>query len=224
MADGSRSAAPGIPLPLGVVLAGGASRRFGSEKSLFPLAGRPMAAWVLDALRPWTSGQVLITPSTAAPETLGVPGRPDLVPGLGPIGGLETALAWAEELGHPRILLLACDLPLLTSDLVGRLLREWPPGVHAVVPESPGPLGYEPLCAGFEVAGRPVLEKVIDKGGRSMERGLEALGFHRIPMERMGTKEELERAFTNVNHAEGMAEVERLLQTGAPARNGGGDR
>jgi len=135
------------------------------------------------------------------------------------LGGLQTALEWAGELGNERILLLACDLPLVTPALIGRILHEWPPGVHAVVPESPGPLGYEPLCAGYGVAGLPLLEAVIRSGGRSMESGLEALGAHRIPLNRMGNEEELAVAFTNVNHVDRADEVEKILRLGT-ARGG----
>ncbi|MBT8396516.1 MAG: molybdenum cofactor guanylyltransferase [Gemmatimonadetes bacterium] len=221
MVDGAPASTLENPLPLGVVLAGGGSRRFGTEKSLFPLSGQPMAAWVLDALRPWTSGQVLIASSPLAAKTLGVPSRSDLTPGLGPLGGLQTALEWAGEMGHERVMALACDLPMVTPELIGRILDEWPHGVHAIVPESPGPLGYEPLCAGYEVAGLPLLEAAIRAGGRSMESGLEALGALRVPRDRLGTEEEVRIAFTNVNDRKRAREVEKMLRAGV-SRWGGG--
>ena len=36
--------------PIGVMLAGGASSRMGTDKATVEVAGRPMSAWVLDAL------------------------------------------------------------------------------------------------------------------------------------------------------------------------------
>jgi molybdopterin-guanine dinucleotide biosynthesis protein A len=42
-------------------------------------------------------------------------------PGLGPLGGLAGALAYAEEHGFDAVLTAACDLPLLPHDLAARL-------------------------------------------------------------------------------------------------------
>lgn len=201
---------PGRDL-LGVVLAGGKSRRFGGEKSLFPLLGRAMADWALDALRPWTAEQVVITNDEKVSKALGVRGRPDMIPGLGPLGGLQTALTWAGEEGREGVFLLACDLPLVTDRLVGRVLAEWPKGFHAAVPDSFGPLGFEPLCAGYEVQGLPHLEEPIRTGRRSMENALANMESLRIPTPRLGSREELELAFTNVNTVDMARRAEELL-------------
>ncbi len=205
---------------LGVVLAGGEGRRFDGEKALFPVLGRAMAGWALEALRPWTSKQVVITNDEKVAEALGVPGRPDLTPGLGPLGGLSTALTWAQEEGREGVFLLACDLPLVTQDLVGRILRRWPVDVLAVVPGSPGPLGFEPLCAGYRVRGLPGVEEVIRTGKRSMEDALTKLGAHRIPSADLGSPEILALAFTNVNTVDMAGWVEGTLRDINPALEG----
>jgi len=205
---------------LGVVLAGGESRRFGGEKALFPLLGRPMAAWALDALKPWTSKQVVITHGRKVAGVLGVPGRPDQIPGLGPLGGLHTALTWAQEEGTVGVFLLACDLPLVTEELVGRILRKWPSDSRAVVPGSHGPLGFEPLCSGYEVCGLPGLEELIRIGRRSMESALDQMSAYRIPPGELGSQEELALAFTNVNTMEMAHRAEGFLRGTVPAPEG----
>jgi molybdopterin-guanine dinucleotide biosynthesis protein A len=207
-----------------VVLAGGESRRFGGEKALFPLLGRAMAAWALDALKPWTSEQVVITHDRKVAEALGVPGRPDRIPGLGPLGGLHTALTWAKDEGQVGVFLLACDLPLVTGELVGRILRKWPSDSRAAVPGSHGPLGFEPLCGGYEVRGLPGLEELIRTGKRSMESALNQMGSYRIPPGELGTQEELALAFTNVNTLEMAHRAEGFLRDSVPALEGDRDR
>lgn len=202
---------------LGVVLAGGESRRFGGEKALFPLLGRAMAGWTLGALEPWTSRQVVVTNDRKVAESLGVPGRPDRIPGLGPLGGLHTALTWAQEGGQEGVFLLACDLPLVTKEMVGLILRRWPEDSPAVVPGSPGPLGFEPLCAGYEVRGLPDLEELIRTGRRSMESALAKMSAHRIPPAELGSQEELAVAFTNVNTVEMAQWAEGVLRGQFPS-------
>jgi molybdopterin-guanine dinucleotide biosynthesis protein A len=170
-----------------------------------------MAAWSIDALEPWTARQVAITGQPEVAEALGVPGHPDRLPGLGPIGGLHAGLTLAKEDGRDGIFLLACDLPLVTSTLIGRILSAWPPDMAAVVPGSPGPLGFEPLCAGYSVRGLEELEDAIRAGRRSMEDALSRLGGHRVPVTALGSPDEVELAFTNVNTKDAAHRVEGVL-------------
>jgi molybdopterin-guanine dinucleotide biosynthesis protein A len=193
---------PGPEDLLGVVLAGGESRRFGREKALSNLGGKPMARWALEAMETWTGDQVVIANDDGVARTLGVSGRPDLMPGQGPIGGLLTGLSWAGEKGMSGIFLMACDLPLVPAALVGRILKAWPTGAGAVVPGSPGPRGLEPLCGGYSVAGAPTVRALLDSGNRFMVDALDALSAHRIPPDELGEAEALTLAFTNVNTVE----------------------
>ncbi len=114
----------------GFVLAGGRSARFGADKALAALDGRPLLVHALDAL-----AGVGLTGSVVAP-------RPDAYRGLaqgfvaseepdrGPTEGLRAALA-----ACPRrwALVLAADMPGVTPALLRALA-----GAAAVLPQ-PGP-------------------------------------------------------------------------------------
>jgi len=204
-------------LALGVVLAGGASRRFGQDKALFPLAGRPMASWGLEALRPHTDTQVVIANAPGVADSLGVRGRPDLVSGLGPLGGVLTALEWAEAEGREAIVILACDLPLVTPSLLSRILRAWEKNSGAVVPGSSGPLGFEPLCGAYAVASLPAARECAVSEDRSMERFLVQVGCTVVPADRLGTAAELDLAFKNVNTESDARWAEKVLRERASA-------
>ncbi|WP_207790105.1 molybdenum cofactor guanylyltransferase [Polymorphobacter arshaanensis] len=102
---------------LGAIFAGGTSRRFGGDKALATLHGKPLIQHVIDRLAP----QV---------ETLVVCGRdwppyPDLAdrpaPGLGPLGALCAALDHAAAHRFDAVLTSGCDLPYLPEDLAERL-------------------------------------------------------------------------------------------------------
>jgi molybdopterin-guanine dinucleotide biosynthesis protein A len=170
-----------------------------------------MAVWVVEALRPWTKIQVVITGTAAVGQSLGLPSRPDLVPGLGPMGGLVTGLSWAKEEGLSGVVLLACDLPLVRPDLIGSILTRWPTGSLAVVPGSHGPLGFEPLCAGYSTDCLGPVQGVLESGKRAMDLALQAVGAHIIHPDELGSREELTRAFMNVNTKETAVAVAESL-------------
>jgi molybdenum cofactor guanylyltransferase len=204
---------------LGVILAGGRSRRFGGEKALFPLAGEPMASWALRALRSHTARQVVISHLPEVARALDVTRMEDQYPDRGPLGGLHAGLVRAREEGREGVFALACDLPLVGPDLVGRILSAWPAGAPGAIPESPGPLGFEPLCAVYGVECLAGVEEAVLSSGRSMEEVVRRLGAFMIPMEVLGGAEELAVAFTNVNTPASARRAEDLLVAGLP---GGG--
>ena len=209
---------------LGVVLAGGDSLRFGRPKALTHLGGRPMAAWARDALASHFHRLVTISNDPDVARTLGIPGRRDRVPGLGPMGGLLTALEWAGEEGMTGVFLLACDLPLVGAELVGRIVREWRPGALAAVPGSYGPRGLEPLCGAYSVECLPLVRKVVSGGDRSLAGLLTDLEAQTIPAADLGCREDVTMAFSNVNTPEEGRRVEKLLlRGGSRAERGPGE-
>ncbi len=101
---------------MGVILAGGASRRMGTDKAGLLLAGRPMIEWVIDALRPALPDLVVVGRKGGL---AGLASIPDEGRGRrGPLAGLVTAL---RHFRRP-IVLVAVDQPLLRPETVRRLV------------------------------------------------------------------------------------------------------
>lgn len=96
----------GRPRRLGAILAGGAARRFGSDKALALHAGRPLIAHVADALLAQCDALVISGRAWGGHVALDdLPG-----PGLGPMGGLCAALCHASAHGFDEVLAAPCDL------------------------------------------------------------------------------------------------------------------
>jgi molybdopterin-guanine dinucleotide biosynthesis protein A len=126
---------------LGAVLAGGASSRFGSDKAMASLHGKPLIEHVIFRLRPQVSDLLVV--GRDHPGEVSIPDRP--APGLGPLGGLCAALAHAVAGGYDEVLTSGCDLPELPLDLrealgagpafvVGQpLLALWPVALAGVL-------------------------------------------------------------------------------------------
>jgi len=126
----------------GAILAGGRARRFhGRDKGSLIINGRPIIARQLETLAPVTSRRFIVANDASRYATCGVTIVPDAIPGLGPLGGIYTALQAATT---PALLVLACDMPFLTCEfleyLEGRL-----GSADAVVPRSAD--GRHVLCA-----------------------------------------------------------------------------
>lgn len=102
---------------LGALIAGGQSRRFGSDKALAPLEGRPLMSCIIDALQPQVDALVV-----CGREWPGLASLPDLpAPDQGPLGGLCAALHHAHGHGFDAVLTAGCDTLPVPERLAGLL-------------------------------------------------------------------------------------------------------
>ncbi len=154
-----------------VVLAGGSARRMGGgDKTLLALRGRPMLAWVLDALRPLP---VAIN-ANGDPARFAAFGLPVLddgpFAGQGPLAGVLAGLDWAHGLGAQALLTVPGDTPLIPRDLAARLSP--PPACCA----SHGQPHH--LVALWPVTARTALRAwLVDDGPRHVARFGASLGM-----------------------------------------------
>ena len=192
----------------GVVLAGGAARRYGGRpKGLLELGGRRILDRVVDAVQTATGAPPLLVAN--APDAAGW--RPDLVtvpdarPGMGSLGGIYTAVT----AGAGPTVCVAWDMPFVTAALL-RALIESAAGYDAFLPESDSRRGVEPLCAVYGPACREPIERQLASGD------LRAIGFHqrvklgRLPLERVREFGDPDELFFNVNRPEDLDRAEAL--------------
>jgi len=100
---------------LGVVLAGGRSTRFGSDKALAELGGRTLLARAFDTL----SGHcemVVVAGRERGPGHHCVPDWPH--PDMGPLGGIAAALHFARDEGYASVLSCGVDSVDLPDNLL----------------------------------------------------------------------------------------------------------
>lgn len=96
----------------------------GRPKALVRVDGVPMARRVADAmLRAGAERVVLVGGSGSIGLALDLEVIDDLWPGEGPLGGLASAAAWADEVGASTLLVAACDQPNLTPQVFELLQR-----------------------------------------------------------------------------------------------------
>lgn len=136
----------------GVVLAGGQSRRFGSDKAEELFRGRPLIDWSLDALQP--HAELLLVSGRPHPVHETAADRPRA--GLGPLGGLAGALLAAQSKGFSHLLSVPCDTPVLPAGLLAAL-TEHDNGAYAATC---------PVIGFWSTGLGEVLERHLEDGGR----------------------------------------------------------
>jgi len=159
---------------VGVLLAGGAARRFrGMPKGLALVDGLRIADRALAALRGATERQIVVANDPRAARWFpGLRTIPDAEAGLGPLYGLHTALEAAE--GAP-VLVVAWDMPFVTTALLSLLRAVGERGAEAVVPVSGRPPRPEPLCAYYGADALVACASLLERGERRAAALYEAL-------------------------------------------------
>jgi molybdopterin-guanine dinucleotide biosynthesis protein A len=193
---------------LGAVLAGGASRRYGTPKAFATVGGERIVDRVLRALGAVVDRVGIVANDLAAYAPLGYPVRPDARPGAGALGGIYTAVAWAREEGCRGALCVACDMPFVAPELLRELVRDARPD-DVVVPASGSRRGLEPLCAYYGVGCLGPIERALDRGDRAIVAFFPEVRVRRLEPAIVSRFGPPERLFFNVNTPEDRERAER---------------
>lgn len=148
----------------GAILAGGRSVRMGKDKADIVLpSGKTMLSTAANQLSGTAVGRILVS---------GSQGVPDMRPGMGPLGGIETILHRSLP---DAVLFIPCDMPYLKQALLRRMIESWQrsPGRPAVV-TSPF---LEPLVAVVPVSWKTKVTNAVDAGHLKVGRFWIDCGF-----------------------------------------------
>lgn len=155
------------------ILAGGRSRRMGQDKSLVPVAGRPMIARIHEQLL-GRFDDILV--STNDPERfafLGARTVPDAIPGAGPLMGIASVVGAAR---HERVFVVACDIPVVDTETVDRMLVLAADN-DCVIPMSAA--GHEPLFAVYRLSALQAMLDALVAGERRIAAIFPHVRVHR---------------------------------------------
>lgn len=146
-----------------VLLAGGESRRMGRPKALLPVGGTTLAGWQVQRLQgAFAETLVATAPASPLPVSLEPLRVVDGWPGAGPLAGLEAGL---RAISRDWAFCLACDLPLVTLEVAGRLALA-AAGHEAAVPRAGG--RAHPTCAVYARGAAPHLRRALEGGERRL--------------------------------------------------------
>ncbi|HEX2911440.1 MAG TPA: molybdenum cofactor guanylyltransferase [Chloroflexia bacterium] len=187
-----------------IILAGGLSRRMGTDKALLRLKpGGPRIIEMVLAAASAVATEVVI--STNRPELyswLDLPLVPDNFPGAGPLAGLEAGLSRSTARYN---LLLACDMPFVQPKLL-RFLLDLAAQHSAVIPLSREGRP-EPLCGIYSRECLPHIREHLRAGKYKMTGWLEYLPVRYVAADELLEYDPALRSFDNLNTPEDLEQA-----------------
>jgi molybdopterin-guanine dinucleotide biosynthesis protein A len=137
----------------------------------------------------------------------------DVRSGLGSLGGIYTAVTQAPA----PVVCVAWDMPFVSEPLI-RALAEGLDRYDAMLPESSGRRGVEPLCAAYGPGCREAIGDSLTAGD------LRAIGFHHrisvgiLPLAEVQSLADPSLLFFNVNTADDLAKADQLWRQHVSSR------
>jgi molybdopterin-guanine dinucleotide biosynthesis protein A len=158
----------------------------GRDKALLSSGSEPLVATIARQVRK-TAGSVALVGRPERYQNLGFDYLADLRSDLGPLAGLEAALA--SRRGDLN-LVVACDMPDLSSEHLERLLRQAEEnGALCTVAMDRAGISH-PLCAVYRRGCQPIVERALNERRLRLVDLLEQLSAVHV---------EIERTLWNVN-------------------------
>ena len=175
--------------PVGVVLAGGASRRFGRDKARFEIEGETLAARAARKL-----GEVCDEVVVADRGRGVVPAARSIEDGAGR-GPAAGVLGAADRFPERALLVLACDLPNVPLALLGALLE---PREDWIAPRVE--CRIETTCALYTPRAVTALRRRVAKGDLALRSlAMAPLRVRFLEQEELERFGDVEGMFLNVN-------------------------
>jgi molybdopterin-guanine dinucleotide biosynthesis protein A len=178
-----------------VVLAGGKSRRFGSQKSAARLRNKSLLEISLEIALKISNQVLVIRGQEKIPLPRNIKSFPDIIFNKGPLGGIYSALSFSET---DYIAILPVDMPLLCSEIYEYLITnfQFDKPIAAVSRK-----GLEPLVSIWPQKHLKLVENLIKQNNLSIWNCIEESKAIKINFSKL-YPEISDKCFYNINTKE----------------------
>lgn len=143
----------------GILLAGGKSKRMGTEKAILPLGGKLLYEYPLSILQHFCDEILISSDSASLKEKCHYPFIQDEKPGIGPLMGIYTCM---KKISNSVALVLSCDNPNISIGFIAYLLQN---SNSSQITLGIGPKGLpEPLSGIYHKEIIPIAHSLLDDG------------------------------------------------------------
>lgn len=200
----------------GIVLAGGASRRMGTDKAALKLGDRSVLDMIAGELSRITA-QVYIATGSVNRKDLNSKyiEVKDRYPGSGPLAGIQAGMLQSEA---DLYVVASCDIPLIRAELLSAMVQlikmDLDSGVQALVPQIKGQI--HPLAAVYHHSIIDVLEAQLREDRRRVRDVLSKLSVRYITESDLETitgipVAQIEEMFMNMNETQDYEQVKQIF-------------
>ena len=198
-------------LTRGAILAGGAASRFGGKtKGLETVGGERILDRVVRVVGEAVGElPLLVANADDAHEWIeGAVVAKDVIPNCGSLGGIYSVIARSRD----PVLIVAWDMPFVSLELLKAVIAGT--GAFDVfLPESNGPLGFEPLCGVYSPTCAGPIKAALDDEDFRTTSFHEHVRVSTLPLSAVTTFGDPDMLFFNVNSPADVAKAEQLWQT-----------
>jgi len=189
----------GIKLRGGILLSGGKSRRMDSDKASILVKGKTMAQWSADLLKQYCT-ELIVSSNNTAHSIYGDTLVKDTL-GDGPLAGIYAAISASK---YDYNIVLACDTPFVSSEIIKRLIDESTSEKATIAVDANGKI--HPLIGIYHKSLVPVIKEKLEKGYFSMMRFLQEIGAKQVQFNEL-------HPFKNINDMEALQKESNLNTT-----------
>jgi len=181
----------------GVILAGGHSSRFGSNKALAMVAGEPLIQHIAKLMTSLFAECLLITNTPEEYRFLKFPMTGDRYRECGPLAGIHAALL---QINTESAFVVACDMPNLSPELIRYICSINEQEYDVIIPwlES----GHEPLFGIYRNTSLKVIDTYLQQKDCQILRVLEDLQVRRVSEQEILSVTDDLSCFKNINRPE----------------------
>jgi molybdenum cofactor guanylyltransferase len=177
----------------GFILAGGKSRRMGTDKALLVLQGKPLLQQMISLIEPFCD-KVVISGQNSDYISFGVELIPDSYSDCGPIAGIFSALKYSISDWN---LVVSVDVPFVNDEILFFLISNIGE-CDCIIPKHDS--GVEPLIGLYHRRTLPIIEEMITTGDFRLTNLLSKLNTRYVDCNELIKKHP--RLFMNINRME----------------------
>lgn len=181
----------------GIVLAGGKSSRMGTDKGFLMLNNKPFVQYSIDALKPLVS-EIIIVSDNPDYDVFGYKRIADAIKDSGPISGICSGLQASKNVYN---LVLSCDIPLITSEVLKKLIDAIDDTSEIIQAESNGK--SMPLVAVYKKSIAYIFYKFLQEDERRLRVAIKSCQFKNVVLDKA-----LENTTMNINTKEEFKQIQ----------------
>jgi molybdopterin-guanine dinucleotide biosynthesis protein A len=185
----------------GIILAGGKSSRMGEDKGFLSLNGKTFMSYIIEALQPIV-GEIIIVSSNSDYDIFKLKRVADVMKDSGPLAGLYAGLLHSETENN---IVLSCDVPLISTSVLKKLIEGFTPETDVIQFESQGKT--MPLIAMYKKHCMHPILKLLQTNERRLQFAIKQLDIRTIQLD-----PELGETVRNINTVRELKELKHEFE------------